>query len=109
MKTPDHQAVAVQPEHRLVAGHVPDKQLAVGQCVLRDGPRLHEVWHLNMAETPAHRPQAVPGGNVQLTRLCHNEPGVGPVNFLIFFACDITDASRREGQSTMYQNKTFIC
>ena len=43
MEAPDHEAVAVQPKHRLVAGHVPDKQLAVGQRVLRDGPRLYMV------------------------------------------------------------------
>ena len=43
MQAVHNEAVAVQPEQPLIHRHVPDEQLAVGQRVLRDGPRLYMV------------------------------------------------------------------
>ena len=38
-----HDSVTVHPEQGLVLGHVPHKQLAVGQPVLGDDARHHDV------------------------------------------------------------------
>ena len=72
-----HDGVAVHPEQGLVLGHVPDKQLAVGQPVLGDDPCHHDVWHLCMTQPPPHLLQPGQGGLVQAGRLYDDQPQVG--------------------------------
>ena len=43
MKTVGHKGVTVKPEDGVVLGHVPDKQLGVGQSVLRISRSLDYV------------------------------------------------------------------
>ena len=82
MKTVGHEGVTIKPEYDVVLRHVPDKQLAVGQSVLRISGSLdyiiiekesnlwnclflHVVWHLHETQPPAHLLQLGPGVTVQ--------------------------------------------
>ena len=75
MEAVSHESVAVQPEDRVILGHVPHKQLAVRQRVLKSEIEfretkvisnylrnclfLHVIWHLHVAQPPARRFQVV--------------------------------------------------
>ena len=72
-----HDGVAVHPEQGPVLGHVPHKQLAVGQPVLGDDPCHHGVRHLHVTQTPARILQPGQGGLVQTGRLYDDQPQVG--------------------------------
>ncbi len=71
-----HDGVAVHPEQGLVLGHVPHKQLAVGQPVLGDDPGHHGVRHLHVTQTPASLLQSGQAG-----RLYDDQPQVRMCSF----------------------------
>ena len=53
-------------------------QPPVGQCVLGDGPSLHEGRHRDVAETPPHLLQLGQGSTSEVMRLNHQQPQIWP-------------------------------